>query len=158
MLVEPASVEQVMRANDGRYVPIDEDVSQVAADLKRIDERLKVRFAESGRPPFFVVFMEEKDNEGRTSQHLVLTQQAHQTNSGTWAGLDQRIVRRIEEIDPQGRSGYDYAKDIERRQLEVEKQQREEFAKRTEDGAERMSHAIRKELGLGSVQGRIFVP
>ena len=158
MLVEPASLEQVMRANDGRYVLIDQDVSEVAADLQRIDKRLKVRFAEYGRPPFFVVFMEESDAQGRTSQHLVLTAQAHRTAFGTWAGLDQRIVKRIEEIDSQGRGGYDYAKALERETLAREKRANAEFEKRVEDDVDRMGHAVRKELGLGSVQGRIFVP
>jgi hypothetical protein len=158
LLVEPASLEQVMRANDGRYVLIDADVSTVAADLQKIDARLKVRFAESGRPPFFVVFLEERDAEGRTSQHLVLTQKAHLTASGTWAGLDQRIVKRIEEIDAHGRGGYDYAKALERETLAREKRASGEFAERVGDGMERMAFGIRRELGLGSLRGGIFVP
>lgn len=158
MLVEPASLEQVMRANDGRYVLIDADVSTVAADLQKIDARLKVRFAEYGRPPFFVVFLEERDAEGRTSHHLVLTQQAHLTASGTWAGLDQRIVRRIEEIDSHGRGGYDYAKELERETLARQERASQQFAERVADDTERMAHGIRRELGLGTVQGRIFVP
>lgn len=158
MLVEPASLEQVMRANDGRYVLVDADVCTVAADLQRIDARLKVRFAEYGRPPFFAIFLEERDAEGRTSQHLVLTQKAHLTASGTWAGLDQRIVKRIEEIDPRGRGGYDYVKELERETLAREERASREFAERTGDGAERMAFDIRRELGLGSLHGGIFVP
>jgi hypothetical protein len=155
MRIQPASVEQVVRANDGRYVLIDADVSTIAADLQKIDPGLKVRFAENGNPPFWAIYHESAD--GRSTQ-LILTQQAHMTRSGTWAGLDQRIVDRVRYIDARGTSGYDFAKEIERETLARPKRASEQFAERVGDGAERMAHAVRKDLGLGSYKGRVFVP
>jgi hypothetical protein len=139
-------------------VLIDAEASSVAADLQKIDERLKVRFAETGSPPFWVVYSEERDSEGRTRQQLVLTAKAHMTASGTWAGLDERIVRRIEQIDSHGRGGYDYAGELERETLAREQRSSAEFTERTGDAGERMAHAVRQELGLGSYKGGIFVP
>jgi hypothetical protein len=104
------------------------------------------------------VYHETRDADGRTSQYLVLTQQAHLTASGTWSGLDERIVRRVREIDGHGTSGYDYVKELEQGRRDREQREREEFARRTEDGAERMAFDIRKELGLGSLKGGIFIP
>ena len=156
--VEPASVEQVFRAHDGRWVLIDADASSVAADLQRIDKSLRVRFAENGRPPFWAVYSETVDSQGRTSQHLVLTQQAHQTRSGTWTGLDNRIVERVRYIDSHGTGGYDYTGALERETRARPERARKEFAEKTGDGGERMAHALRRELGLGSYRGGIYVP
>lgn len=158
MNVEPASVEQVMLAADGRFILIDPEASTVAADLHRIDKGLKVRFAENGNPPYWVVFHETTDGQGRTTQHLVLTQRAYLTASGTWAGLDNRIVERIRYIDSRGRGGYDYAGALEREARKRPERASYEFAERTGEAGERLAHAIRKELGLGSYRGGIYVP
>lgn len=154
MRVEPASVEQIRQAADGRLVLISADASSVAADLAKIDKSLKVRFAENGNPPFWAVYRESDD--GRDT-HLVMTCKAYQTSSGTWAGLDERVVRRIEYIDPQGRGGYDYAAELERRTVEGRERSRREFRDRMGDTAERTAHALRKDLGE-RYKGRAFVP
>jgi hypothetical protein len=156
--VEPATVDQVMRAADGRWVLIDADASSVAADLRAIDPSLKVRFAENGRPPFWAVYSETTDGDGRVSQHLVLTQKAHQTRSGTWTGLDDRIVERVRRIDSHGTGRYDYVAELERETHARPERARKEFAEKTGDGGERMAFDIRRELGLGNYKGGIFVP
>jgi hypothetical protein len=151
MEVEPASLDQVMLAYEtGEWVIIGADSSSTVAKIQQIDPTLRVRF--SPRARMFAIYHEHRPVPP------ILTCRAHQNQSGTWEGLDDRVVRRLQYIDSHGRGGYDYAKALERETLKRSARASEEFAARTEDGVERMGFAIRKELGLGSVKGRIFVP
>jgi hypothetical protein len=151
VLVEPASLEQVRIAYEtNEWVVISADSSATVAEIQKIDPTLRVRF--SPRARMFAVYHDH------TPVPPILTCRAYQNSSGTWEGLDNRVVRRLEYIDREGRGGYDYAKALERETLKREKRTRDEFAERTADGAERMGFAIRKELGLGSLRGGIFVP
>lgn len=144
MRVEPAHIDQVRQAAHGEMVLIDKDVCGVAADLEAIDPGLKVRFAETADPPFFAVYHESEDR--RTTQ-LVLTVKAQQTPHGTWAGLDQRVVDRIREIDSQGRSGYDFAKEVEKQNRRAHEEHRARFRERAGEIGEQAAHAVRKDLG-----------
>lgn len=154
MRIEPAHVDQLARARDGRMLLITADVGGVAEDLRQIDPGLKVRFAEAGNPPFWAVYHESED--GRTT-HLVLTAEARQTVSGVWAGLDQRIVSRVRQIDSHGRGGYDYAAEVERQNREAPERRRQAFREKIAPTAELAAHAVRKDLGL-RYKGRAFVP
>ncbi len=133
MQVQPASINQVMTGADGRMVEIDADVGRVVEDLKRIDPHLGVRFVETANPPYWCVY--ESPDERTT--RLVLTAQAYQGVTGAWLGLDQRVVRRIEEI---GHATYDFAAALEARNAAAEKARtdarREKLA---EKGAEAFS-------------------
>lgn len=158
MIVEPANFNQIRLDEDGTYVEIDADAGSVAEDLRRIDAGFKVRFGKRGKS--WIVFHEwhpgcPHNGDGlEGSTYLVLTAQARQTNSGVWSGLDQRVVRRVEEI---GHPGYDYAGELERaskRRAKQEQARRDELVgKMAEDAA----HAIRKDLGR-PYKGHIFVP
>lgn len=148
MKIEPAHVNQLRRANDGRMVEISEDAGNVAADLKAIDRYLKVRFAEAGRPPFWAVYHESED--GRET-HLVLTCQAVQNASGVWEGLDQRVVRRIMQI---GHSSYDYTAEIDAANRRAEAAKHEKFRAKVEESGEQAAHALRRDMGW---KGRAFI-
>jgi hypothetical protein len=151
MEVEPATVEQVRIAYEtGDWVAISSESSMTVAEIQRIDPTLRVRF--SPRAGMFAVY-----HEG-TPVPPILTCRAHQNSSGTWEGLDDRVVRRLRYIDREGTGGYDYAKALERETLKRAERASQEFAERTGDAGERMAFAIRKELGLGSLKGGIFVP
>jgi hypothetical protein len=154
MRIEPAHIEQIRRARDGRMVLVSADAGGVADDLAKIDPGLKVRFAEAGQPPYWVVFWESPD--GRNTE-LVLTAQAYQNNSGVWEGLDQRIVKRVQEIDPHGRGGYDFAKEVEAQNRNATQARRRAFTERIAPTAELAAHALRKDLGQ-RYRGRAFVP
>jgi hypothetical protein len=154
MRIEPARVEQVRQAADGRMVLISAEASTIAADLRRIDKGLKVRFAENGNPPFWAVYHESDD--GRSTQ-LVMTAQAHMTASGTWTGLDDRIVKRLEQIDPMGRSGYNYADELEKSALQAARDRKHAQYERNGEIAERVAFTLRKDLGE-KYKGRIFMP
>lgn len=119
------------------------DVGNVAEDLRKMDPHLKVRFAEAGNPPFFAVIHESDD--GRTSQ-LVTTVRAYQNASGVWEGLDQRVVRRLEEID--GQAGYDYASELERQNRQASRERRERFREQTGEASEEALWEIRRKGGL----------
>jgi len=135
-------------------VMISADAGGVAADLHRIDPCLKVRFAENARPPFWAVYHESPD--GRDT-YLVLTAKAYQNHSGVWEGLDQRIVKRIEEIDPRGRSGYDFAKEVEHASATRREKASKRFAEQTGEYGELAAYVVRRELGE-RYKGRAFVP
>jgi hypothetical protein len=128
-------------------VTIDADVGGVAADLQRIDPHLKVRFGENGDPPFWAVYWESDDC--RTTD-LVSTHTATLTRSGTYSGLDQRIVDRIREIDPHGRSGYDYAAEVEKQNRLVGERRKEAFREKVAEHGAEAQHALRKDLGVKS--------
>lgn len=136
---------------------ISADAGGVAADLAAIDPGLKVRFAENGNPPFWVVYHETEQPDGSTCQELVTTAEAYQTNSGVWEGLDQRIVTRIREIDSESRSGYNYADELEKAERSRHAKARADFAERIGDTAERAAAAVRKDLG-SRYRGRAFIP
>ena len=97
------------------------------------------------RHRFFAVYHESED---RRTTHLVLTQKAHQTEFGTWAGLDQRIVDRVREIDAQGRGGYDFVKEVEDQNRRAAKAKRDKFREEMGSFGEQAAHAVRKDLGI----------
>jgi hypothetical protein len=151
VLVEPASLEQVRLAYEtNEWVVISADSSATVAEIQKIDPTLRVRF--SPRARMFAVYHDH------TPVPPILTCRAYQNSSGTWEGLDNRVVRRLEYIDSHGRGGYDYVKALERETLAREERASRQFAERVGDGMERMGFDIRRELGLGSLKGGIFVP
>lgn len=142
MRIEPAHIDQIVRARSGRMIAISADVGGVVDDLKKIDPHLNVRFAESGNPPFWAVY--EESDDGRTT-HLVTTVQAVQTRSGIWSGLDQRVVDRIRQIDKH--RGYDYGAELEKANRDRDAQLKQEFREQIGGTAEEAAFAIRKDLG-----------
>lgn len=158
MNVEPAHINQIRKARDGRWLEVDADVGNVAADLKRIDAGFKVRFAEAGG--CWVVYHEHHDGcphngtGGAGSTYLVLTAQAHQTNSGSWAGLDQRVVREVERM---GHASYDYAREVEVQNRRAEKARDDKAREKIREDGEHLAHALRKDMGW-RYKGRAFTP
>lgn len=139
--LEPASVAQVQRGQDGELVEISGDVGNVVADLRRLDPSLRVRAVTDRKEPFFVVYQLVEEN-GRTTEHLVLTAKS----------LDQRIVKRVEEImDP----SYNFADALETNALKRKAESRNGFREKVESHADRLLHAAQKDLGI---KPRIFVP
>ncbi|HEX9007330.1 MAG TPA: hypothetical protein VF889_08540 [Bacteroidota bacterium] len=151
MDIEPASIDQLRRVADGGWVTVDADIGGVAADIKRLDPCLNLRYSESAG--CFVVYRVHRNGEPcrrddpERTEELVLTAQE----------CDQRIVKRLEFIDPHGRGGYDYAQAVERAVLEAKENSRKEFRERLGDVAEQTAHALRKDLGE-RYKGRAFIP
>jgi hypothetical protein len=130
MEIKPASLLQVQNAQDGRMIVIDDDVLGVAQQLKEIDENLRLRYSEAG--DFFVIYQESEDG---VHQHLVLTSQ----------DLNPQVVERVRQISS---AAYDYVTELDRRDAEVDRARDHQFREQTGDVAERLSFAIRKDLGL----------
>lgn len=134
MEIIPATVAQVARMDSGRLVAVDDDVQNVARDLREIDPGLRLRFDEYQE--FYVVYHVDGDEES-----LVTTAQE----------CDQRLVKRAREIS---RPDYDYGLELEKAEAESKKQADDRFADQTGDVGERLAHALRKDLGL---TGRAFI-
>lgn len=160
MEIPPASVAQIQMAADGRVYEISAESSAVAADLEKIDAGLRVRFSESGK--CYVVFHRHhpgcphNGTGGPGSEYLVRSVQAQQGSTGVWTGLDQRLVDRIRFIHPHGRSGYDYAAELERSATDGIRQRKQQFAEKMGEAAEQIGHALRKDLGE-RYRGRAFI-
>jgi hypothetical protein len=138
--VEPATFTQMQRGRNGKMVEIDDDVGNIASDLRSIHPNLRLRFSEAGR--YFVVYMRE-DWQPPGDGYLVTTAQE----------LDQRLVDRIRRISSEG---YDFAKEIDRVDGESERAQEHRRYEQVGEIAERLAHALRKDRGMNG--GRVFVP
>lgn len=155
MDVTPAHIDQIRQAEDGGWDIISAETSTVVADLQRIDHRLRVRFAKRPQNPFWEIYLYHGPDK---PIERVRTVQAYRNRLGVWEGLDDRVVKRFEYIDREGRSGYNLADALEQRRQAREKKQAEERQEHQAQVAERMAHAVRKDLGLGPYQGRVFLP
>lgn len=152
MDVRPASIDQIGRLADGRLVTITADAGNVAESIQRLDPCLHLRYSESS--DCWIVYRIHRhgwpcrEDDPERTEELVLTAQ----------DCDQRIVKRLEFIDSQGRSGYDYAAELEKSALRARDRAKKERQERFGEHAEKVAHALRKDLGLGPPKGRIFKP
>lgn len=136
MEIRPASIAQVQMGANGQLVEIDDDVLGIAKDLKQIDENLCLRWSEAGE--YFVIYELTEDG----NEHLVLTSQ----------DLNPQMLERVRQIS---HSSYNYAEEIEKQDKEVERQRDYASSQRSGEAAERLAHAIRKDLGETD---RIYIP
>lgn len=162
MNIASASVDQVQQANDGRVVELDPQDSRVAADLEAIDRGLRVRFSQTAEC-WLIVHKHHPDcphngTGGPGSEYLVRSVEAYQGRTGVWSGLDDRIVERFRQIQPGGRAGYDYARELEDGYLARRERAHKDRQDQLGDVGERTAHAMRRDLGLGTYKGRIFLP
>jgi hypothetical protein len=122
-------------------VTVSADVGSVAADLQRLDRCLKLRYSESG--DCWIVYRIHRNGEPcreddpERTEELVLTAQE----------CDQRIIKRLEFIDPQGRGGYKYADALEQASRDAKGQQRATYREKVENTAELVAHEIRRAEG-----------
>jgi hypothetical protein len=137
--IQPASIDQIMRGKNGKFVQIEDDVGNVARDIKAIDKRLCVRYSEAGE--YFVVYAREEwmpPGDG----YLVTTAQE----------LDGRLVDRLRRV---AHHSYNFADEVDRIDDEYDRQHEKRRKEQVGEIAERLSHAMRKELGLD--KGRAFI-
>jgi hypothetical protein len=132
--IEPASTEQVIKAGDD-WIVIEQDVGEVAKELKEIDPCLHVR--NNPVVGIYAVFAKEGNAE-----HLVFTAKS----------LDKRMCNRIRQIMS---SDYDYSKELQKNLDKHNKEWEYRHSQKIEEKAERLAWTIRKELGLN--KDKIFV-
>lgn len=129
MEISGVDIAVVEKGKDGKFVTIDDDVLDIARDLKKIDENLRLRWSEAGE--YFVVYEMLPDG----SEGLVLTS----------TELTPAILDRIREI---GHSSYNYAKELDEHDKQVEREFDHGVSERIGPVAERLAHAVRKDLGV----------
>lgn len=151
MKIQPASIDQVRVAADGRLVTVTADAGGVAENLRRLDPCLRLRYSETA--DCWIVYRVHRngescgDDDPDRTEELVLTAQE----------CDHRIIDRLEYIDSEGRGGYDYAKALEDGRRDRERRDRERFHEQIGQTAEQAAHALRRDLGE-RYRGRTFVP
>lgn len=140
----PATLAQVRQARNGQLIGVEDDVLGIARDLRDIDASLHLRYAElpDGFDDYWVVYRIVEHADGSEEEQLVTTA----------AELDARIVQRVRKI---ASDGYDLVAELDRLDREREAQREQELHERNGPIAERLFHALRKDLGT---QDRIFVP
>ncbi len=139
MEIEPATLAQVAMGRDGKMHEVDDDVGGIALRLKEIDDSLRLRWNEFGG--FFVIYQMLDTAEGLLEK-LVLTAQE----------LDGRIIKRVEQIT---HPSYDFVAEMDRMDEQAQKDKDHAFHEQTGEVAERMAHAVRKDL---EAQNKAFVP
>lgn len=129
MDISPANIAQVELGRDGRVVTIDDDVLNIAKDLKAIDDKLRLRWVEKAE--YFCVYELEEDG----SESLVLTSQE----------LNPQIVERVRQI---AHPSYDYVAELDKLDAQVDREFNHAQRERLGEAAEKLSFAVRKDLGL----------
>ena len=140
--LSPARLDQFVETRN-RQVIVDADSCAVVKDLQDIDKTLGVRFVD-GPSPYFAVTQTIEHGDGRVEQHLVTTAQAFQTEFGTYAGLDNRIVERVRQVT---HSSYDFMAEAEKNKREWEEARRKEREEVLGEMGEQAAFAVRKDLG-----------
>lgn len=150
MEIRPATLAQVTKARNGKYVEISNDVQGIANALNEIDPHIRLRYSEAGG--YFVVYWSENPNvaeedDGDNTTYLIFTAQ----------DLDHRIVHRMAEVYWKcRRPGYSFADELEEEQERQKKEKDHAWSEAMGENFERLAHAMRKELGYD--KGRIYVP
>lgn len=136
MEIQPASLDQVMLASNGKRINITSDVGDVVKDLKAIDSNYEVHAVEYFDNGQLSAYFEIRCfNPTHGKSYLVTTA----------TELDQRIVNRIKEIrDP----SYNYADELEKAEQENKDKLEVERKEQIGDIGERLAHAMRKDKGI----------
>lgn len=132
MEIEPATIAQVRAGRDGRVLTVDEDVFEVAGRLKEIDPSLHLRWNERGE--YFVVYQILGTLGEGGEEKLVLTAKE----------LTPAIIARVEEIT---HPSYDFVAEMDKLDKQADKDKDDRFKEQTGEAAERMAHAVRKDIG-----------
>lgn len=131
--ISPATVAQVHRSRKGVRVAVDDDVQNVARDLRELRSTLVLEF--DPVEEFYIVLDRVTLADGSTEDRLVTTA----------TECDQRLVSRVRYISG---DGYDYAAELDRVEAQAERDRAHEFREQVGDPAERLAHALCKDLGL----------
>lgn len=128
--IEPASLDQLKRGANGRMTLIEADVGDNVRQIKEVNKNLFVRYSDAGG--YFVVFY----------RHPVTLKERLVT---TAKELDGRLVNRIRRLNS---DSYDYIAELEKLDSAAEQAKLDAEKERIGDLAERLAHALRKDLGV----------
>jgi hypothetical protein len=128
--LEPISLAQYKRAKDGKMILVDSDVGNIVQQIKAVNKDLCVRHSDLGK--FFVVFYRNPLNG---KERLVTTAK----------DLDGRLLNRIKKLN----SGeYNYLAELAKLDAQADAAKEERLKEQMGEAAERLAHAIRKDLGV----------
>jgi hypothetical protein len=133
-----ASLDQLQLTNRLEMIRVERDVLGVVERLRRIDPGLKLLFDK--RQNIFLLYHEGLNERGEMVESFV----------GAYTELDQRLVNLIERIDRDGRGRHDLQRELDRLEREQDALFEAARAQRLGDSAERLAHALRRDLGLGT--------
>lgn len=136
MEIPRATLAQVRTGRDGRRVLIDNDVLDIARQIAEIDPCLHVSWNERGE--YFAVYEVSPDG----SEHLVTTT----------TELTPQLVELLRMI---GSRRDLFAADVAAQDRQAERDAEHAFHERVGPVAERLAHALRKDL---QAKNRAFVP
>lgn len=145
--IQPAGIAQVHRAlRTGKRVLVTEDVQNIARDLREVRETLRLEFDPDSDLWFVIDKIEHPD--GSSEDKMVTVWDVER--NGT---IDQRLVERVRQV---AHSSYDLGAELERLDREAERERSSRFREQVGPAAERLKHALRKDLGANN--NRAFVP
>lgn len=140
--IEPVSVTRVIEGQNGRMIVIDDDVSNIVRDLRRIDRRFRVSYVEDNH--HYWIWLDISEPDGPLRRHFV--------SSVDGDRFDRRVVKMAEKIT---HDSYDLLAEMDKAQAQVERERSERFTRPILENADRLHHAFRRDM---RVQDRIFVP
>jgi hypothetical protein len=131
MEIRPATIEQVRLGRDGQRIRVEDDVGSIAKQIQEISPRLKLEWNWKGE--FFMV-IETADTPDGLEERLVTTCRE----------LDGRLLQRVREITS---PSYSFLDEVERIDLEAERDKDRRFSERVGEAGEHAAHALRKDVG-----------
>lgn len=141
--ITPASLDQIVRGRGGNLIVIENDVNNVATDIRTIHPDLFLRYNDQGG--YFVVLQDLGPNH---RPHVVTTAQE----------CDQRLVRRVQAIVQGTINGtYDYGAEIDKHHTETDRINNVQFAEHVGEVSEKLAWAIREDLRK-SRPGPVYIP
>ncbi|HTA98670.1 MAG TPA: hypothetical protein VK730_13640 [Solirubrobacteraceae bacterium] len=134
--MQRASLTQVRAGRNGKLIEIDADVMDICNRIREIDSSLGVDWNEDGN--YFRVYQLVQGGE----KHVVTTTRE----------LTPEVVEEVRRI---ANPGYNLASELERLDDQADRDNQHAFQEKVGEGAERLRHAMRKDLQL---QDRIYLP
>lgn len=136
MELQGASLAQVRTGRDGKRVLIEDDVLDIARQVRELDDSLLIHWNEYGR--YFVI--SERCADG--AERLVTTT----------TELTPALIERLRKIV---HPSYDYAGELDRSDREAQRERERLFAERVGEHGEQLAYALRKDT---EHQGKVFLP
>lgn len=145
--ITPVSFDRVMKLRNGRRAVITGDVGGIVAQLVEIDERINVWYQpEVG---VYVLELHTPLPDGSIEESMI----------GAYEELDGRLVERVRQVCS---PDYNIGAEIEASEARAAKANDEAHHEKAGDLAERLQHALRKDLSRHethtTLKARAFIP
>lgn len=141
--ITPASLDQIVRGRGGNLIVIENDVNNVASDIRAVHPDLFLRYNDQGG--YFVVLQDMGPNN---RPHVVTTSQT----------CDQRLSKRVAAIVSGTLDGtYDYGAEVDKQHDERDRANNAQFTENVGEVSEKLAWAIREDIRRGR-PGPVYIP